>query len=107
MVCFVFFKQKTAYEMRISDWSSDVCSSDLNDFWLLATYALYLLAGLCWLPVVVIQIRLRDLVRRRAAGGAIDDARTRRLFRWWFALGWPAFASLVVIFYLMVAKPSW
>src|SRR3546814_2548217 len=28
-VCFVFFKQKTAYEMRISDWSSDVCSSDL------------------------------------------------------------------------------
>src|SRR3546814_6512351 len=29
MVCFFFFKQKTAYEMRISDWSSDVCSSDL------------------------------------------------------------------------------
>src|SRR3546814_8414609 len=28
-VCFFFFKQKTAYEMRISDWSSDVCSSDL------------------------------------------------------------------------------
>src|SRR3546814_4566805 len=31
MVCFFFFKQKTAYEMRISDWSSDVCSSDLRD----------------------------------------------------------------------------
>src|SRR3546814_7494480 len=29
MCCFFFFKQKTAYEMRISDWSSDVCSSDL------------------------------------------------------------------------------
>src|SRR3546814_7965489 len=29
--CFFFFKQKTAYEMRISDWSSDVCSSDLMD----------------------------------------------------------------------------
>src|SRR3546814_7922892 len=29
-ICFVFFKQKTAYEMRISDWSSDVCSSDLG-----------------------------------------------------------------------------
>src|SRR3546814_3123368 len=28
--CFFFFKQKTAYEMRISDWSSDVCSSDLE-----------------------------------------------------------------------------
>src|SRR3546814_9078543 len=31
LLCFFFFKQKTAYEMRISDWSSDVCSSDLND----------------------------------------------------------------------------
>src|SRR3546814_3109017 len=30
--CFFFFKQKTAYEMRISDWSSDVCSSDLRVF---------------------------------------------------------------------------
>src|SRR3546814_2703452 len=30
-LCFFFFKQKTAYEMRISDWSSDVCSSDLTD----------------------------------------------------------------------------
>src|SRR3546814_8920481 len=29
MCCFFFFKQKTAYELRISDWSSDVCSSDL------------------------------------------------------------------------------
>src|SRR3546814_5723874 len=33
MFYFVFFKQKTAYEMRISDWSSDVCSSDLNRRW--------------------------------------------------------------------------
>src|SRR3546814_5269966 len=30
LFCFFFFKQKTAYEMRISDWSSDVCSSDLR-----------------------------------------------------------------------------
>src|SRR3546814_10075634 len=32
LLCFFFFKQKTAYEMRISDWSSDVCSSDLLAF---------------------------------------------------------------------------
>src|SRR3546814_13748554 len=31
-MCFFFFKQKTAYEMRISDWSSDVCSSDLAEY---------------------------------------------------------------------------
>src|SRR3546814_8948884 len=34
-IIFFFFKQKTAYEMRISDWSSDVCSSDLSRLWLL------------------------------------------------------------------------
>src|SRR3546814_627445 len=44
MLCFFFFKQKTAYEMRISDWSSDVCSSDLTwkptpGILLYATYA--------------------------------------------------------------------
>src|SRR3546814_7482977 len=44
MFCFfVFFKQKTAYEMRISDWSSDVCSSDLYMYTDLAT--LYERAG--------------------------------------------------------------
>src|SRR3546814_8519101 len=37
LVFFFFFKQKTAYEMRISDWSSDVCSSDLLDVLVLAT----------------------------------------------------------------------
>src|SRR3546814_1866609 len=49
-MCFFFFKQKTAYEMRISDWSSDVCSSDLNrsndgylmprPLWILCLFAL-------------------------------------------------------------------
>src|SRR3546814_17254585 len=34
MILFCFFKQKTAYDMRISDWSSDVCSSDLLSSWL-------------------------------------------------------------------------
>src|SRR3546814_6134764 len=41
---FLFFKQKTAYEMRISDWSSDVCSSDLTNL-----YALFLIKALDWL----------------------------------------------------------
>src|SRR3546814_8600386 len=41
-VCFFFFKQKTAYEMRISDWSSDVCSSDLAKIVVGARSALFL-----------------------------------------------------------------
>jgi len=85
-------------------WKSGFAWSDL---WLVATYFLYVVAGLCWLPVVAIQIKLRDLAIREAAGGMVDQASLRRLFRWWFALGWPAFIGLLVIFFLMVAKPSW
>ncbi len=73
--------------------------------WLVLAYALYLLAGACWLPVVFIQLRLRDLAMAAAASSAPLDDRYWRLYRWWFALGWPAFGGLVIVFWLMVAKP--
>ena len=74
--------------------------------WLVAAYALYVLTGLCWLPVVFIQLRLRDLAAAAARDGTGLDARYDRLWRVWFALGWPAFAAVLVIFWLMVAKPD-
>jgi uncharacterized membrane protein len=74
--------------------------------WLVWTYALYLLALACWLPVVWLQLRIRDLLGAKVAGGTVDEAQLRRYFRWWFALGWPAFAGLVAVFCLMVAKPA-
>lgn len=77
----------------------------VHDLWLNVTYGLYAAAGLCWLPVVWIQLQLRGMLKT-----AIDTAtdlppRYAKLFRIWFALGWPAFVALVVIFALMVAKP--
>jgi uncharacterized membrane protein len=74
--------------------------------WLRWTYALYLLALACWLPVVWLQLRIRDMFGARLAGEAIDEARLQRYVRWWFALGWPAFVGLVIVFWLMVAKPA-
>lgn len=76
-----------------------------DDGWLLASYGLYLLAGACWLPVVYIQIRLRCILRAAAEDGIPLPHAYNRLFRLWFALGWPAFLGLVVVFYMMVAKP--
>ncbi len=73
--------------------------------WLVWAYALYVLALACWLPVVWLQLRIRDMLGAKMAGEAIDDARLRRYFRRWFALGWPAFVGLVAVFWLMVAKP--
>jgi uncharacterized membrane protein len=78
-----------------------------SERWLATTYALYLLAGACWLPVVAIQIRMKTMLETQAKTGQLDEAKLARLFRWWFALGWPAFGGLVAVFYLMVAKPSW
>lgn len=74
--------------------------------WLVATYAIYLLALACWLPVVWLQLRIRDLWRAKLDGDAVDEALLQRRFRIWFALGWPAFVGLLIVFWLMVAKPS-
>ena len=73
--------------------------------WLVATYVLYGIAFACWVPVVYLQIRIRDLAAISANAGAPLDDTVRRLFCIWFALGWPAFGALVAIFWLMVAKP--
>jgi uncharacterized membrane protein len=78
-----------------------------NALWLTATYALYVVAALCWLSVVVIQIRMKRMLEREASGEGIDVQLYNRLFRTWFLLGWPAFGGLVVVFFLMVLKPSW
>ena len=74
--------------------------------WLMATYGLYLLIGLCWLPVVWLQLRARDLAEAAVRNGhALPDA-YHRAMRLWFGLGWPAFLGTMAIFWLMVAKPD-
>jgi uncharacterized membrane protein len=74
--------------------------------WLVAAYLLYIIVGACWLPVVWIQIEARNLaVQAAAANGTPLPARYFQLMRWWFWLGWPAFAGVLIIFWLMVEKP--
>jgi uncharacterized membrane protein len=80
---------------------------DWTDLWLVGTYTLYIVAGLCWVPVVCIQATMKRMLDRQAIDGVFDEAAFSRLFRWWFALGWPAFGGLVIIFALMVMKPTW
>lgn len=72
--------------------------------WLAWSYGLYILAGLCWLPVVWIQIRLKAILRACARDGVPLPDEYARLFKWWFMLGWPAFGGLVIVFFLMVGK---
>ncbi len=72
--------------------------------WSLTVWSLYAFVGACWLPVVGIQVRLRREADS-ASSIAMLSAKFHRTFRWWFALGIPAFTAVVVIFYMMVAKP--
>jgi uncharacterized membrane protein len=72
--------------------------------WLVWTYILYTIAGLCWLPVVWMQLRMKNILQICVASNTVPPPEYDRLFRIWFVLGWPAFASLVIVFFLMVVK---
>ena len=74
--------------------------------WLVVSGALYFLVGCCWLPVVWLQIRMRDLAIDAANHDLSLPVMYRFYYRRWFLLGWPAFIGVLVIFYLMVAKPG-
>ena len=74
--------------------------------WLMWSIALWALALCCWLPVVWLQMRLRDLAVAAQRSGMALDPRFWRYYRWWMALGFPALFAFLAVFYLMVAKPS-
>ncbi|MGX9354873.1 DUF2269 family protein [Roseobacteraceae bacterium S113] len=73
--------------------------------WLVVSYGLYVLAFCCWVPVVKLQLRMRDVTAALPADAPVPEA-ARRAYRLWFALGWPAFIALTGVFWLMVHKPS-
>ena len=74
--------------------------------WLVATYVLYAIAAVCWIRVVALQYRIRALAEEAAANGSPLPADYFAAMRQWFMLGWPAFLALVVVYALMVLKPS-
>jgi uncharacterized membrane protein len=78
----------------------------LRDGWIAASLLLYLVTGALWLPVVWMQMRMRDLARAAAGEGRPLPDEYHRLFRLWFAFGFPAFGAVLAIFWLMIARPQ-
>lgn len=78
----------------------------LSEGWIVLSLLLYVVTGLFWLPVVWIQIRIRNLARQAAIENGPMPAEERRLFRIWFACGFPAFAAVLAILWLMVTRPE-
>ena len=79
----------------------------LSEPWLATSLILYLVTGAFWLPVVRMQMRMRDLARTAVESRKKLGAEYHRLFRLWFLCGIPAFGSVLAILWLMVVKPSW
>lgn len=77
-----------------------------SEAWIVLSLALYVVTGVFWLPVVWIQHRLRDLARAAAADNAPLPPAYHKLYRLWFACGFPAFFAVLAILYLMLARPS-
>jgi len=78
----------------------------LSTGWIVLAMLLYVFAGCCWLPVVWLQLQMRTLARIADDSGTDLPLRYRQLARIWFWLGVPAFSSLLIIYWLMVAKPT-
>ncbi len=73
--------------------------------WLLWAYGLFVLVGLCWLPVVWIQMKIKRLTAQAASGDDAARQQIKPLMQIWFALGWPAFGGVLGIYLLMIIKP--
>lgn len=74
--------------------------------WVLWSLLLYVCVGMFWLPVVWMQIKMRNLAREARDTGTPLPTAYHQLYAWWFAFGFPAFACVLAIVWLMLNKPS-
>jgi len=86
-------------------WLVYVSGYSLQESWIVAAFLFYFIAGVCWLPVVWLQIQMRNISRQALKKHTCLNATYHRYARIWFWLGVPAFLSMVMVYFLMVFKP--
>ena len=86
-------------------WLIYATGRSFTDLWVMWSLTLYIFVGIFWLPVVWMQIRMRDMARRAFETGEPLPDRYWRLDKWWIILGSLAFPAVMMIFYLMVFRP--
>jgi uncharacterized membrane protein len=80
-------------------------STSITEGWLMTALVLYAIAGAFWVPVIFMQIEMRDLARIAVTGGTPLPPRYFALYRRWFLFGIPGFGAVMAILWLMLAKP--
>lgn len=88
-------------------WMIYLTGYSWSSLWIWGSITGYLVAACCWFPVVYLQIKMRDFAMEAMREQSPLPPRYFRYFNYWFCLGWPAFSSLIVVFYLMTFKPYW
>jgi len=77
----------------------------ITDKWVMLGLSLYFFTGVCWLPVVVLQIKMRNIAKEILENGAELPQRYWQYNTWWIILGALAFPTIISVFYFMVFKP--
>ena len=99
MADWIFTTPAVVIQLATGLWLTSKMNIAFDSPWFVAVISLYAIVGLCWIPVVWIQIRIRNLI---ADGHARENY--KNLMRAWVALGVPAFSAVIIIFYLMVSR---
>src|SRR5206468_2847328 len=95
---FLFTASAVALQPITGAWMAHIAGYPLFSGWIGRSIVLYLVTGAFWLPVVWMQMRMRDLALQAAEQGAPLPPLYHRLFRIWFVFGFPAFGAVLAIF---------
>ncbi|WP_428624431.1 DUF2269 family protein [Sedimenticola sp.] len=87
-------------------WLLHLLGIPLSQGWVISTFILYAVAGACWLPVVWLQIKMRDLSMTATKSQQPLGPGYQRHAKRWFWLGVPAFSAMIAVYFLMVFKPT-
>jgi uncharacterized membrane protein len=102
---FIFTASAVVLQPITGVWLAWHANYSLWEGWIALSIILYIVTGAFWLPVVWMQMRMRDLAADSAAQSRPLPSDYLRLFWWWFAFGFPAFGAVLAIFWLMIARP--
>ncbi len=87
-------------------WLMAILHYPVTSKWIIWSLLLYIITGACWLPVVWLQIKMHEFLKQADEFKCKLPGKYYSYARMWFILGWPAFFSVLLIFYLMVFKPA-
>ena len=102
---YIFTTPSVIVQLITGLWMMNINGLDFTQRWLWWGLFLYFFAGICWLPVVFIQIQMEKLLQKATREGVLSEKYWKLDF-WWILLGSLAFPAIIVVFWLMVNKPA-